>query len=180
VRLEVEHLPENGRTVAFGLTDPWARGAAAEALEAEPAALGGSLEIAHPDRHGRIEVQARVSVEAGRECDRCGEPVAVSVNAEAPLVYLPTVALPTEADDEPLAEEDLDVGWYDGGVLDLAAVVSEAIALQLPPRIVCADTAACDARTEALLAAHAAKQPPPAGRFAGLSLPGGKSSRSNS
>ncbi|MBA2322244.1 MAG: DUF177 domain-containing protein [Deltaproteobacteria bacterium] len=180
MRLVVENIAATGRTVTFALKDDWAHAAAASALEYEPTSLSGRLEVTPPEK-SRVEVAVHVEVAADRVCDRCGEPVRVEVAADVPLAYIPAVATPAkeDADDEPLDEAELDIGWYEGGELDLGQVLSEAIALQLPPRIACADVEACDARTEALLAAHAAKHAPPIGGLAGLTLPGGKAPRSN-
>lgn len=73
-----------------------------------------------------------------------------------------------------LAEDDLDVGWYRGGELDLQEVIGEALALETPPRVVCADVAECDKRTDALLAAaRVADGPFAALRALKRDLPGG-------
>jgi uncharacterized metal-binding protein YceD (DUF177 family) len=168
VRIVVENLPANGRTIAFELADAWAREAATTALEAPPTALSGTLEIAPPVAKGRIEVVARVTATAEHTCGRCTEPVVLAVDAEVPLTYVPAGEAAAE-EDEPLSEDELDIGWYAAGELDLAQVVGEALALQLPARIACADVAACDARTDALLAAQAAKLPPSTSGFAALS-----------
>jgi uncharacterized metal-binding protein YceD (DUF177 family) len=50
----------------------------------------------------------------------------------------------SEADDE-LEEEELDIGWFHDGELIAGDVLSEALALNLPSRVVCEDVASCDA-----------------------------------
>ena len=65
------------------------------------------------------------------------------------IKYLP-YAEHAEGETE-IEAQDLEVGWYHEGHLELAAVLSEALALALPSRTVCNDSTACDARTQALL-----------------------------
>jgi uncharacterized metal-binding protein YceD (DUF177 family) len=53
-----------------------------------------------------------------------------------------------------LSEEEMDVGWYAAGAIEVGDVLSEALALALPTRVTCSDDAACDARTASLLTAE--------------------------
>jgi uncharacterized metal-binding protein YceD (DUF177 family) len=195
LRLPVENLPTGGRIVAFSLADAWAKESAGVALETEPTALEGTLEVQRasdrPDaadlrRAGRLPpglvgVLVRAEARGERACDRCTEPVQLALQVETPLSYLPLV--PTEApeksadedEDELVEEEDLDVGWYTNGEIDLAAVLREALALALPVRVVCADVPACNARTEALLQAASPPAPGPFAALAKLKNPPSKS-----
>ncbi len=167
MRLLVENLPANGRTVTFELADEWARDAAAVALDGAPVALSGGVELSAPTGKGRVLVTATVAARVDRVCDRCAEPVVLEVAGAMSLLYLPS-GEPVEENADAIPEQDLDVGWYPGGELDLAQVLSESIALQLPPRVTCEGVEACDGRTEALFAAHRATLPPPTGGFSVL------------
>jgi uncharacterized metal-binding protein YceD (DUF177 family) len=158
LRVPVDTIPRTGRTIQLNPGAAWAKQAVAAALDAEPATLSGRLEIAPPAKGtGRISVQAVVALSAEVVCARCGEPVHVELDTTADLAYIPRRAEEKDAsaDDDAieLAEEELEIGWYADEELDLADVLQEVVALALPPRYTCTDTAACDARTEALLAA---------------------------
>jgi uncharacterized metal-binding protein YceD (DUF177 family) len=96
---------------------------------------------------------------------RSGEPVELDLHSsDFALAYAPEG--PERATGEiRLGASDLDMGWYRGGELDLADVVSEILALELPTLVACADVPACDARVAALVGADAA---PAASPFAAL------------
>ena len=72
------------------------------------------------------------------------------VETEISLAYLPEDHGRYDAELE-LEADDLDVGWYRDGELYLGDVVREGLALAMPSRIICTDTAGCNARTQALL-----------------------------
>lgn len=154
MRVRVEAIPAAGKTVVAGLEDGWAREAAAAAVDAEPEALEARLRIL-PVKKGRVTIEVTARATHPATCDRCGEPLSHVVETEVALTYLPTGEDVGRRDDDEgveLAEDDLDLGWYEDGSLVLADVLTEALALATPSRTVCEDTAGCDARTESLLA----------------------------
>lgn len=156
MRIRVDKIPSTGSKRAFGLTDDWAAAAATVALEASPTALSGSISVSPPVQHRSVDVQVAADAAARRTCDRCGEPVDVTVGVQSTLRYLPANSdggVRTEDEEIELAEDDLDLGWYEDGSLVLADVLTEALALATPSRILCEDTSGCDARTTALLEA---------------------------
>jgi len=151
VRIVVEELSVRGRDLAVSPEDAWALAAASSALEGEVVSLSGKL---HIDRTPQgVAVDVSVVAEADRICDRCGQPNRLRVAADERLSYVPA-GRPTaaegrqvnqsEADDE-LEEEELDIGWFHDGELIPGDVLSEALALNLPARVVCEDVASCDA-----------------------------------
>lgn len=156
MRIRVDKIPAAGSKRAFGLTDEWAREAAALALEGAPSSLSGSIAVSPPVQHRSVEVEVAADAAAVGVCDRCGEAVDVSVHVQSTLRYLPAnsgdSAL-SEDEEIELAEDDLDLGWYEDGSLVLADVLTEALALATPSRILCEDTTGCEARTTALLEA---------------------------
>jgi uncharacterized metal-binding protein YceD (DUF177 family) len=154
VRVAVDSIPDHGLTVAVHSDTEWASDAARGALDGPPVALGGELVLVRGG--GGVEVTGSLHASVDRACERCGEAVRLDVSNEAvDLVYLPDDGPAVDARGEVrLGADDLDVGFYRGGVLDLADVVSEILALELPSRVACADVAPCDARVQALIAAE--------------------------
>lgn len=163
MRIVVAGIPRPGLEVAVDPGKDWVRAAAATALDAEPSVVGGQLDI--QARGKKVEVRGEVHATAPAICDRCGADTEQSVEAELALAYLPDDHGAFEAELE-LGADDLDLGWYRGGELDLGDVLREALALALPSRTICSDTAGCDARTEALLESDAEEPGHPA--FAAL------------
>lgn len=150
VRIAVDQIPATGKTVDLTLREPWVVAAAEASAEARPSAVSGALVVAPPAAYGRVEVRASVRVAAPATCHRCGEDMELQIAAERELSYAPEDgSAPREREVE---ADELDLGWYTGGALDLADVLREVVALALPPRVLCADEVACEARTTALLA----------------------------
>lgn len=91
-------------------------------------------------------------VGATAPCSRCTEEVSLRLVLPVDLLYAPPPEL--EQEEHELSAEELDIGFYEGDHLELAAVISEAVALEAPQPITCVERSACDARTRALLKAH--------------------------
>jgi uncharacterized metal-binding protein YceD (DUF177 family) len=73
-----------------------------------------------------------------KECDACLDGVRIELGGDLDLYYeTPPKALSGEVE---LDADALDVGFFNGEELDLALVVSEYLALQLPIRIRCGET----------------------------------------
>ncbi len=137
-------IPSRGLVVALAPM-PWARRAAAEGLGGELRAFDGGLTVT---RHGvHVAVRGEISATAEVACDRCAEPLVVSVGGDVSCVYSPLSALPERDDDEDglprppveLPFEVTDVGEYSGDRFDLGDVVREWFLVVRPPRLVCAD-----------------------------------------
>jgi len=157
MRIAVDGIPASGRQVDFGLNDAWAVAAATTALEHPPASLSGRVELTLASRKGLVQVQVQVAAVADGLCHRCADGCMVAVEEDRALLY-GAEEIEAEAYDGgelELSANELDIGWYAEGQIDLGAVLGEAMALALPWRIVCTDTAACDMRTADLLGARA-------------------------
>jgi uncharacterized metal-binding protein YceD (DUF177 family) len=151
VRVQVDRIATAGEEVVVDGTKEWAVTAATQALESAPTVLSGTLEL---NRDGRkVHVGGKIKAVRIRACDRCGQPVSQSIEAKPDLVYYPAPGNPT--DEAELMVEELDIGWFEKGALDLTSVLSETLALSLPNRTLCEDTEACDLRTNALFKSEA-------------------------
>ena len=148
MRVRVDGIPKPGLRIDLDLAVDWTRDAAADALEAAADSLSGFLDVQRAS--GRtVRVLAEVQTKAPATCDRCSEAALRTVQTEVELRYLPH-SDEAEAELE-LGADDLDIGWYHGGALDLGTVLREVIALAISARTLCSDTAGCDTRTAALL-----------------------------
>ena len=170
MRVPVNGLPAAGKLIAFDRHAEWARAAASLALDGEVERLEGELTLVPASDRGLVSVSGVLFAERSASCDRCGEPCTHGARVEVQLLYAPEAR-----DDESfdggeieLAAEDLDLGWYADGALDLASVLGEALALEVPSRIRCANGEECDKRTAALLAAAGRSGNPGHPAFAAL------------
>lgn len=150
MNIAADTIPSEGLEVTIDLDASWATQAAAHALEIEPTSLSGVVRVRRIA--DMLKVQGFVRASAARACERCGEQVELVIEAtDIELNYIP--ADPNRGSGElRLGESDLDVGWYEHGALELSQVLSEALALELPTRVVCLDTDSCDQRVAQLLA----------------------------
>lgn len=175
MKILVEGIPAAGREIAFGLAEGWAVAAATRSLDLVPTRLSGTIHLKRASTRGVVVVDASAIAAAPAVCDRCGEACELEVRVDTRLLYSPEDGEGVEYDgldaradlavkramapadpnvvEVELTPDDLDVGWYRAGEIDLEEILGEAIALETPPRVVCADVAECDKRTDALLAA---------------------------
>ncbi len=161
MRIAVDGIPAAGLELSFGLHDSWASEAASLALDGEPAVLEGRAHVHRASKRGVVRVDLVTSCRSERPCDRCGDGAALMVRADESMIYSPR-----ELGDQGLVGEieldadQLDLGWYEQGALELADVLREALTLACPARVVCTDVRGCDRRTKALLAASGADDEP--------------------
>lgn len=141
-------------SIPFDLNEPWARKAVANGMDAAPSSLEGHLEVTRSGAN--VRVLGAISASATVQCARCTVPVTVAISGPIDLAYAPVVVPEGgHPEEKQLEEDELDLGFYTDGVLDLSDVLSEAVALELPIQVVCEDASACEERTAALLAAAA-------------------------
>jgi uncharacterized metal-binding protein YceD (DUF177 family) len=164
VRIAVEGIPAAGREIPVTLRESWAVDAATNALDLRPDRLEGVITLQRATGKGVVRVGVRATASAESTCDRCGEATTLTADVDTVLLYAPSESEGRAFEGEiELDADDLDVGWYSDSQIALGEILQEALALALPPRVVCADVAACDKRTDALLT-----PPSPTSPFAGL------------
>jgi uncharacterized protein len=101
-------------------------------LEAE-----GSAELlAHTD--GEVRIQGRYSVEMAAQCDRCLGGAQFPLNAAFDLFYRPMSFIAREEEVE-IDEGEAEIGFYQGGGLELEDILREQVMLALPMQRVCSD-----------------------------------------
>ena len=70
-------------------------------------------------------------------CSRCLESINFPIGADVCYTLIPGKA--EEKDDLELTEEDLEIGLYQGDVIDLTPIVCEQIILQIPIKALCGE-----------------------------------------
>lgn len=167
MQVTVNEISRGGLDIRLGSGLEWVGSAVGEALDGPLQQLEGQLRVSSLQKGGRVDVRVTGRAVAQRSCDRCGESVDLEVSTDEQLLYFAEEDQRSiQTGEVELKAEDLEVGWYVGGVLDLRDVVREAFALAVPARCVCAEESACEARTQQLLGRMAAEGSH--GPFAGL------------
>jgi uncharacterized protein len=90
---------------------------------------------------GEIRIRGRLNVELELACDRCLEPVRYPVNGPFDLYYrlAPRGPLPH---DVAIDEGESEIGFYEGGGIELSEILREHILLSLPMHQICREDCA--------------------------------------
>jgi uncharacterized protein len=100
-----------------------------------PLDVVGTAELVGAIQEIRVQGHLRGTVECA--CDRCLEPVSVPLDDEFDLLYRPAEADWESRPEAGLSDDESEVGFYEGGGMDLAEVVREQVLLSLPMQRVC-------------------------------------------
>jgi uncharacterized metal-binding protein YceD (DUF177 family) len=136
MRVRIEDLPPEGLMVALGDEQAWARAVLTQALEGELIALRGHLRVRAVGPGAVVEGEAHASFR--RACDRCLAEVRLDLGDEIDLYFQPPQPFSGEREIG-LGADDLDVGFVDGGELDLGAVLAEFFLLEAPSVLRCGE-----------------------------------------
>jgi uncharacterized protein len=132
-----------------------------EALEQQSPlhATGVAELLAHSE--GEVRVRGQYSVEMTAECDRCLGRARYPLKGGFDLYYRPMSFIAREEEVE-IDEGEAEIGFYEGGGMELEDILREQVLLALPMQRVCSDAckgicpvcgrnrneAACDCRIE--------------------------------
>jgi uncharacterized protein len=89
---------------------------------------------------GDILAEGSFEAEGASPCDRCSEPVAVRFGKTFNTLLTPRSRGPAGPGMIELREEDLDVGYYDGTGVEVDDIFREQVALEIPVKVVCAES----------------------------------------
>jgi uncharacterized protein len=106
-------------------------------VQLSPLHATGSAELLE-NTGGEIRIQGRYSVEMESECDRCLARARFSLAAPFDLFYRPASDVAREEEVE-IDEGEAEIGFYEGGGMELEDVLREQILLALPMQRICSD-----------------------------------------
>jgi len=102
-----------------------------------PLHAAGSAElVAHSD--GELRIRGRYTGEMEAQCDRCLASARFPLDAGFDLFYRPASFIARE-DEVEIDEGEAEVGFYEGGGIELADILREQVLLALPMQRVCSD-----------------------------------------
>ena len=99
-------------------------------------ATGVAELLAHSD--GEIRVEGRYAVEMSAKCDRCLGPAHFPLDAGFDLYYRPVSVIAKE-EEVGIDEGETEVGFYEGGGMELEDILREQVLLALPMQRVCSE-----------------------------------------
>ncbi len=100
----------------------------------EPPQISGRVQTSGHEVRLRGEITARAEI----DCDRCLKSVAVPVETEFDVTYVPEEDYRASEAAE-LQEDDLSLSVFDGETIDIDELVREQVLLALPTRALCTE-----------------------------------------
>jgi hypothetical protein len=144
MKILVHQILVQNKKISFSKDSSWAVNTLEEAIDGKAEHCEGELTLHR--REDRVRVTGDVVLSAKRNCDICGGLIEITLSKELALLYDPqpefeiTLEGSTSKEEELVLEEnDLDLGWYEDGQLDLSIVLSEHIILNLSNIVQCSD-----------------------------------------
>jgi len=108
-----------------------------ELEQASPLHVSGVAEyVAHSD--GEVRIQGRYTVEMAAQCDRCLQRACFPLDATFDLYYRPMSEIARDEEIE-IDESEAEIGFYEGGGMELEDILREQVLLALPMQRVCSD-----------------------------------------
>ena len=148
------------RTCVFGavLIRGWAMRIELDKLEGKSKAFAHTYEpgeivldeenarlVEEPQINGRINrsgqevrLQGTITARAEVDCDRCLKSMAVPIETDFDVTYIPAVDY-ERIETAELQAEDLSLSVFEGEAIDVDELVREQVLLALPPRILCTE-----------------------------------------
>jgi DUF177 domain-containing protein len=87
---------------------------------------------------GEIRVEGDLSVVVDAACDRCLEGIQFPIEHHFDLIYMPADEA-AAVDEQESGQAGIEVGYYEGGRLDVEEMLREVALLALPMRLVCSE-----------------------------------------
>ena len=144
-------VPTRGRTFELDRSVNWVQLALHEGIAGQWVSFIGSIALKRMDE--RLDADLYMTYEVECPCEVCGATLRYKHQIQVGLVYHPFALDPrksrhvkapqTVKDLEKIShqvtlqEDQLDVGWYEDGELDLATVLTEALILEHPTLLAC-------------------------------------------
>jgi uncharacterized protein len=91
-----------------------------------------------PHSSGEVRIRGRYSVEIRVACDRCLERTRYPLEADFDLYYRPVETIARE-EEVGIDEAEAEIGFYEGGGIELEDVLREQILLALPMQRICGE-----------------------------------------
>jgi uncharacterized protein len=134
MRIELDRLRETGDRFAHQYEPAELLLDEEHARLTEPPEITGRVQTSGHE----VRLKGRITARAEIDCDRCLKSVAVPVETEFDVTYVPEEDYRASEAAE-LQEEDLSLSVFDGETIDVDELVREQLLLALPTRALCTE-----------------------------------------
>ena len=144
-------IPTRTMTINLNIDVDWVHNALLEAISGDWVSFQGEVTLQRMDERLDARLQLNYGVEC--PCEVCGALLRYGHRVDVELVYQPFTLDPRKSrhikapqtvkeldrisHQVTLQEDQLDMGWYDNGELDLATVLTETLILEHPSLLAC-------------------------------------------
>lgn len=134
MRIELERLQETGERFAHRYEPEELLLDEEHARLTEPPEVSGRVQTSGRE----VRLRGRITARAEVDCDRCLKSVALPVETEFDVTYVPEEEY-RESEAAELQAEDMGMSVFDGETIDVDELVREQLLLALPTRALCTE-----------------------------------------
>lgn len=138
LKINVTILPDSGLHLVFSEGPQWFENCFPPDAPPDISLRRVDVDCVITRSQDTVLVKGRFDAEISAPCSRCLETASLLVGADFLYTLIP--ARPETREDLELSAEDLETGYYTGDFIDLAPMLCEQIILQVPMRVLCAET----------------------------------------
>jgi len=137
VRFIINNIPEEGLNLQFHKDSDWFRTLLPEKEKSDFSLESVDVFCAVKKMRETVFIDGNIEATVVSNCSRCLEVTNFPIKSTFRYTFVPAENRLME---EELSPEDLEYGFYQDDVIDLDALIFEQIVLQIPIKILCADT----------------------------------------
>jgi len=138
VKIIINNIPEEGLNLQFHKDSNWFQNLLPEKEKSDFSLQGADVFCTAKRIRENVFIEGTLETIVTSNCCRCLEISRLPVKSNFRYTFVPAEDRVTE--EEELAPEDLEYGYYQDDVLDLDGIIFEQIMLQIPMKVLCTDT----------------------------------------
>lgn len=138
MKIIINNIPEEGLNIQFHRDSDWFRNLLPEKERSDFALRDVDVSCTIKRIQENAFIDGKLETIVVSNCCRCLEITQLPVKNTFRYTFVPAKEKGTE--EEELAPEDLEYGYYQDDVIDLDTIIFEQIMLHIPMKVLCADT----------------------------------------
>lgn len=138
MKIIINNIPEEGINLQFHKDSDWFQNLLPEKEKRDFSLQGADVICSVKRIRENVFIEGDLQTTVTATCCRCLEISQFPINSKFKYTFVPAKDRVTE--EEELAPEDLEYGYYQDDVIDLDEIIFEQIMLQIPMKVLCTDT----------------------------------------
>jgi len=138
VKIILNNIPEEGLNLQFHKDSDWFRNLLPKKEKNDFSLRDVDVSCIAKRIRENVFIDGALETVVASHCCRCLEITQLPVKSSFRYTFVP--AKEGDAEEEELTPEDLECGYFQDDVIDLDTIIFEQIILQIPMKVLCADT----------------------------------------